>query len=230
MTIRQIRRIVRGKTPGEIRRELNELREEYDREERSFRLVEIENGYQILTEVEFFPFIRKLRNDIRTVRLSRAALETLAIVAYKQPVTRAEIEQIRGVDAGGVLRTLLDRGLATIRGRGEGVGHPLLYGTSDFFLNHFGLRDLDELPRIEELSELMRSREMDEVRAEVEERLGPEEKDDPDDGITKDGCAVEPADTSGGPEEDGCPAGEEISPDADEGLESIAGGNESSLG
>lgn len=178
LTIKQIRRICRGWSPGVIRQNLNQLREEYDKEERSFRLVEIENGFQILTEVDYFPYIRRLRNDIRTVRLSRAALETLSIVAYKQPVTRAEIEEIRGVDAGGVLKTLLERGLATIKGRAEGVGRPLLYGTSDFFLNHFGLRDLDELPRIEELAELMRSREMDEIHAEVNEKLGPPEESD----------------------------------------------------
>jgi segregation and condensation protein B len=105
---------------------------------------------------------------MRTMRLSRAAVETLAIIAYRQPTTRSEIEQIRGVDAGGVLRTLLDRDLITLRGRAEGVGRPLLYGTTDFFLNHFGLKGLDELPRIEELAEIMKSEEMAEIEREAE--------------------------------------------------------------
>ena len=92
----------------------------------------------------------------------------MAIVAYRQPVMRSEIEQIRGVDAGGVLRTLLERNLITIRGRAEGVGRPLLYGTTDYFLNHFCLKSLDDLPKIEELTELMKSQEMAEIEIEVE--------------------------------------------------------------
>ena len=177
ITVRQIRQICPEAEPAEIHDAVEELRVEYDREERSFHVVEIERGYQIFSKREYFPWIRKMRNDLKAMRLSRAAVETLAIVAYRQPVMRSEIEQIRGVDAGGVLKTLLERNLITLRGRAEGVGRPLLYGTTDFFLNHFGLKGLEELPRAEELTDLMRVRGMEEIEAVVEERLGPVEKD-----------------------------------------------------
>jgi len=173
ITVRQIRRIFPEAEAPEVRRLLEELREEYDRDERSFHLREIEGGWQLFTREAYFPWIRKLRADWKAMRLSRAAIETLAIVAYRQPVMRSEIEQIRGVDAGGVLKTLLERNLVTIRGRAEGVGRPLLYGTTDFFLNHFGLKGLDDLPKIEELTELMKSEDLSEIEAEVEGILGP---------------------------------------------------------
>lgn len=176
ITARQIRQICPEAEPAEIHGAIEELRVEYGREERSFHIVEIERGYQIFSKREYFPWIRKMRNDLKAMRLSRAAVETLAIIAYRQPVMRSEIEQIRGVDAGGVLKTLLERNLITLRGRAEGVGRPLLYGTTDFFLNHFGLKGLEELPRAEELTDLMRSRGMEEIEAVVEERLGPVEK------------------------------------------------------
>ncbi|MBN1826062.1 MAG: SMC-Scp complex subunit ScpB [Candidatus Eisenbacteria bacterium] len=182
MTIRQIRRILPEAEAKEIQDAVRELREEYDREGRSFQVVEIERGYQIFTRKEYFSWIRKMRTDLKAMRLSRAAVETLAIIAYRQPVTRPEIEQIRGVDAGGVLKTLLDRNLITLRGRAEGVGRPILYGTTDHFLNHFGLKGLEDLPRIEELTELMKAQEMEEVEEEVERRLGPAEEEGPEEG------------------------------------------------
>lgn len=171
--LRELRQVMAETDPREIREAAAELREDYDREGRSFELREIENGYQVFTRPEYFGHVRRLRSEQRAMRLSRAAIETLAIVAYKQPVMRSEIEMIRGVDAGGVLRTLLERNLITLKGRAEGVGRPLLYGTTDFFLNHFGLKGLDELPKIEELSEIMKSKEMDEIESEVEEVFGP---------------------------------------------------------
>jgi segregation and condensation protein B len=173
LRIRDLRPFLPEHGPKEVGDEIVALRDEYDREERSFHLVEIEGGWQLLTRKEYFPLVRKLRSDIRPMRLSRAAVETLAIIAYRQPATRSEIEQIRGVDAGGVLKTLLERDLITLRGRAEGVGRPLLYGTTDFFLNHFGLKGLDELPRVEELTEIMKAKEMAEIEAEVNDVLGP---------------------------------------------------------
>lgn len=170
---RELRQLMPEVGPKELADAFRELGEEYDRTGRSFELVEIEGGHQVLTRREYALWVRRLRSEVRTMRLSRAAVETLAIIAYRQPTTRSEIEQIRGVDAGGVLRTLLDRDLITLRGRAEGVGRPLLYGTTDFFLNHFGLKGLDELPKIEELAEIMKSKEMAEIEAEVEEALGP---------------------------------------------------------
>lgn len=206
LSVRRIRRILPEAEVSEIRALLKELGEDYEREGKSYELREIENGFQVLTQEEYFPWIRRLRNDIKAMRLSRAGIETLAIIAYRQPVVRTEIEQIRGVDVGGVLKTLLEKGLITLRGRAEGVGRPLLYGTSDYFLNHFGLKNLDELPRIEELSEIMKSGAAEEIEEEATGLFGPrvELPDDPE---------FESADEA----EDEDPSGER--PEADEPVE-----------
>ena len=102
------------------------------------------------------PFIINLDTIPKSSRLSNPALETLAIIAYRQPIGRIEIEYIRGVSSAGVIRTLIDRGLATIIARGEGIGRPLLYGTTSRFLEHFGFRSLDDLPRPEEMPVILR--------------------------------------------------------------------------
>jgi segregation and condensation protein B len=136
-----------------------ELRAEYDRDGRAFTVVEVGGGYQLLTRPEFAPVLERFDTVPAVHRLSGAALETLAILAYRQPVGRAEVEDIRGVGAGGVLKTLADRGLIEVVGRGEGLGRPLLYGTTSFFLQHFGFRSLDDLPRPEELSVVLARRE-----------------------------------------------------------------------
>ena len=135
-----------------------ELKQEYDAADRAFDIVEIAGGYQLLTRPEYADILQRFETVPLTARLSPAALETLAIVAYRQPVGRADIEEIRGVGAGGVLRTLLERNLIEVTGRGEGLGRPLLYGTTRFFLEHFGLRSLEELPRSEELEVILADR------------------------------------------------------------------------
>ena len=136
-----------------------ELRVEYEREERAFDIYEIAGGYQLLTRPEFAPVLERFDSVPGAQRLSGPALETLAILAYRQPVGRAEVEEIRGVGAGGVLKTLQERGLIEVVGRGEGLGRPLLYGTTPFFLQHFGFRSLDDLPRSEELPVVLARRE-----------------------------------------------------------------------
>ena len=128
-----------------------ELRLEYERDERAFDVFEIAGGYQLLTRPELAHVLEKFDTVPTSPHLSTPALETLAIVAYRQPVGRAEVEEIRGVGAGGVLKTLQERGLIEVVGRGEGLGRPLLYGTTRFFLEHFGFRTLEELPRPEEM-------------------------------------------------------------------------------
>lgn len=138
-----------------------ELRQEYAAEERAFDIVEIAGGYQILTRPEFAHVLEKYDTVPLNARLSPAALETLAIIAYRQPVGRAEIEDIRGVGSGGVLKTLLERGLVEVVGRGEGLGRPLLYGTTRFFLEHFGFRSREELPRSDELAVILADRKVD---------------------------------------------------------------------
>ena len=108
-------------------------------------------GWQLVTKPQFAPWLRQLFPEYRSARLSAPAMETLAIIAYRQPITRADIEAIRGVAVDGVLQTLLDRGLVRIGGRAEIPGRPLLYETTQNFMDHFGLRNLDELPNVAEL-------------------------------------------------------------------------------
>ncbi|MFW6206755.1 MAG: SMC-Scp complex subunit ScpB, partial [Gemmatimonadota bacterium] len=136
---------------------LEELRSEYDESDRAFHVAELGEGYQILTRSEFSTYLERFDTVPRSSRLSGPALETLAIVAYRQPISRVEVEYIRGVASAGVLRTLQDRALIDVVGRGEGLGRPYLYGTTQEFLNHFGFRSLEELPRTEELPVVLRN-------------------------------------------------------------------------
>lgn len=119
---------------------------------RAFQIRGVAGGYQLYTLPEFAPFVSALVSKTRTQRLSRAALETLSIVAYRQPVSRPVIEKLRGVESSGVLSTLLERKLVAIVGRDEGLGRPLLFGTTPEFLSYFGLNNLTELPKPEEVS------------------------------------------------------------------------------
>lgn len=136
---------------------LDEIRQHYDAEGHGVELVELAGGWQILTRPEYTEVIERAQLAARPQRLSTAALETLAIVAYRQPIGRGEIEEIRGVSVGGMLKTLLERGLIDVVGRAEGLGRPLLYGTTSMFLEHFALRHLGELPRADELAVALRA-------------------------------------------------------------------------
>jgi len=140
---------------------LAELNQEYEAEKRAFGIVEIAGGYQLMTRPEFAPVLERFDTVPTNSRLSTPALETLAIIAYRQPVGRAEIEEIRGVGAGSVLKTLIERELIDVVGRGEGLGRPLLYGTSRRFLEHFGFRSLEELPRSDDLAVILSDRTPD---------------------------------------------------------------------
>jgi segregation and condensation protein B len=136
---------------------LDEIREHFDVEGHGVELLEVGGGWQILTRAEYTEAIERAQLASRPQRLSAAALETLAIIAYRQPIGRAEIEEIRGVAVGGVLKSLHERGLIDVVGRGEGLGRPLLYGTTPAFLEQFALRHLEELPRADELAVALRS-------------------------------------------------------------------------
>src|SRR5207253_10443601 len=136
---------------------LEELRVHYDDDGHGVELVEVAGGWQILTRPEYTEAIERAQLAARPQRLSAAALETLAIIAYRQPTGRAEIEEIRGVGAGAILKSLLERGLIDVTGRGEGLGRPLLYGTTPSFLEQFALRHLEELPRADELAIALRT-------------------------------------------------------------------------
>ena len=135
----------------DIQRLMDELAVEYRTRSGGVQIAEIANGYQMVTDPRFAPWVRKLAGSEPT-RLSLAALETLAIIAYKQPIIKAEVEQVRGVNSDGVIRTLLERRLIKIMGRKEAPGKPLLYGTTKDFLQHFGLKDLAELPTLKDLA------------------------------------------------------------------------------
>jgi segregation and condensation protein B len=136
----------------DIRAALQELREHYDFGNHGVELVELAGGYQILTRPAFAAAIERAQLNQRQPRLTAAMMETLSVIAYRQPVGRAEIEEIRGVQAAGVLRSLQERGLIEVVGRGEALGRPLLYGTTPLFLELLGLADLQNLPKAEELS------------------------------------------------------------------------------
>jgi segregation and condensation protein B len=142
----------------QVEEALQFLRAEYDDAARSFELVEVAEGYQILTRAEFAPYLERFDNVPRPTRLSGPALETLAIIAYRQPIGRIEVEYIRGVGASGVIKSLQDRRLIDVVGRAEGLGRPLLYGTTQFFLEHFGFKSLEDLPRPDELPVVLRER------------------------------------------------------------------------
>src|SRR6266851_4159322 len=149
-----------GKVLGGVPREawqaaLAEIRADYARDGRGLQLVEVAGGHQITTRPEYNDWVRELLDPRTPTRLSIQALETLAVIAYKQPVTLPEIIDLRGVKSGGVLKTLLEKRLIRITGRKEVVGRPMLYGTTKQFLLHFGLKDLAELPKIEEFAEVL---------------------------------------------------------------------------
>ena len=136
---------------AEVAAALEQLKIEYIEQERAFQLNEKADGWQLVTGQKFAQWVRQLFLAPKPARLSAPALETLAIIAYRQPITRADVEAVRGVNIDGVLQTLMERGLVKIAGRAEIPGRPLLYETTQFFLDHFGLRNLDELPNVEEL-------------------------------------------------------------------------------
>jgi segregation and condensation protein B len=137
--------------PAEVEAALEQLKVEYIQNEHGFQIAEKASGWQLTSDPKYAPWVRGLFPAPKPARLSSPALETLAIIAYRQPITRADVEAVRGVTIDGVLQTLMERGLVKICGRAEIPGRPLLYETTEFFLDHFGLRNLDELPNVEEL-------------------------------------------------------------------------------
>lgn len=179
------------------------LRDEYEDAERSFQITEVAEGYQILTRSEFAPYLERFDNVPRPSRLSGPALETLAIIAYRQPMGRIEIEYIRGVGSAGVLKTLLDRELIDVVGRAEALGRPVLYGTTQRFLEHFGFKSLEDLPRPEELPVILRERIP----------LGPEEEPGDGDETSPDSEQLVLG------EGDGAPEAEAEGPDSDDEVE-----------
>jgi len=159
LTSEQLASLIEETTPAMIEDVVRDLEADYVMQRRAFGIKRIADGFQIVTRSDYAAWIERLRAAAPRPRLSRPALETLAIIAYKQPVARVELESIRGVSVDAVLRTLLERGMVEVSGRGEGLGRPLLYRTTGHFLEYFGLPGLDALPRPEELEVLFADRE-----------------------------------------------------------------------
>ncbi|MFO0793836.1 MAG: SMC-Scp complex subunit ScpB [Candidatus Brocadiaceae bacterium] len=149
--LRKLTEIIEGMDGAQIQEAIQRLKNDYDSQGRSFQIEEIAGGYQLFTRPEYYEWITKLRKKAGDTKLSQAALETLAIIAYKQPILRADIESIRGVQSGQIIRLLMEKDLVKVVGRDESLGHPLLYGTTKRFLEYFGLKDIKELPKVEEL-------------------------------------------------------------------------------
>jgi segregation and condensation protein B len=154
VTVKALVKLLEGETREDIVAALDAVKADYERPG-GLQLVEVAGGYQIVTRPELHEWVRRLFHERTTQKLSVAALETLAVVAYKQPITAPEIADVRGVNAAGVVGTLVERRLVKIVGRKQVVGRPFLYGTTRDFLERFGLNDLSDLPKVEDMSELL---------------------------------------------------------------------------
>ena len=157
LTPAEIRKVTKVLTVGQIEKIVAELKEDYQKTERCFELLEIAGGYELSTKREFAPWILKIELQRKARQATQSALETLAILAYKQPLTRAEIEALRGVDTSGVLNTLMEKNFIKITGKKEVPGRPFMYGTTEKFLEHFGLKELRDLPSIDEIRQMVDS-------------------------------------------------------------------------
>ena len=154
VTVERLAEVIGGISNAELVLLLHSLREDYDRDGRGLQLVEVAHGFQLLTRPDYSPWLKRLEKAKAAPKLSRSALESVAIIGYRQPITRGEIEHIRGVETSTVLRTLLERKLVRIVGRKDVPGRPMLYGTTRQFLQQFGLRNLADLPPLREFKEL----------------------------------------------------------------------------
>ena len=170
VTLEQIRKILDNLDASEIKALIDELKSEYEQGARGMRIVEVAGGWQMNTAAPFVAFLRKLFKDRQAERLSRPALESLAIIAYKQPLTRREIEDLRNVNVDGVMKSLADKNLIRICGRKKIPGRPFVYGTTKEFLLHFGLNSLEDLPKMENFTAMAEKKE-----AELEDINEPEQ-------------------------------------------------------
>lgn len=167
LTLEKIKNVLDDLETSEIRGIIEQLKTDYENSDRGLRILEVAGGFQIITGPAFAPFLKKFFKDKHTEKLSKPALETLAIIAYKQPLTRLEIELLRNVNVDGVMKNLLEKNLIRISGRKKAPGRPIVYGTTRQFLEYFGLKSLEELPKMEEFSKL--SDKADEAEIELED-------------------------------------------------------------
>jgi len=168
--LEQIRLVLDNLESIEARKLIEELKSEYEQAGRGIRITEVAGGFQMITAAEFAPFLKKLFKGRHIDRLTKPALETLAIIAYKQPLTRNEIELLRNVNVDGVMKSLLDKNLIRISGRKKAPGRPCVYGTTRQFMEHFGLKSLDDLPRIEEFSAMAQKKDLVDIESEEEKK------------------------------------------------------------
>lgn len=154
VTLTEIKDVIEEADLELIKQALYSLKEEYESLNKGLRINEVAGGFRIATDASLAMWLNRLYKSRFTEKLTKPSLETLSIIAYKQPITRLEIEQIRGVNVDGVIKTLLERELIRIVGRKEAIGRPLLYGTTSQFLEYFGLNSLSELPRLAEVGEM----------------------------------------------------------------------------
>ncbi|MDP2940211.1 MAG: SMC-Scp complex subunit ScpB [Candidatus Omnitrophota bacterium] len=170
LLLEQVKDVLEGVDTQIIRELLVNLKNEYEERKSGIRIVEVAGGFQMITSEDYASYIKKFYKSRHKERLSSPALETLAVIAYKQPVTRLEIESIRGVNVDGVINTLLEKGLVRIAGRKDVLGRPFVYGTTRQFLEYFGLKSLADLPKLEDFSSLQQNT--------AEENTPSESKDD----------------------------------------------------
>ncbi len=202
LSVDRLKGIFEEEPKDRIEQQLRTLQEEYQARGAGIMLVEVANGWQLASCADQAAWVRRLRTVKASTRLSRPALETLAIIAYKQPVTRPEIEAIRGVNIGGIVRNLMERRLVKIVGKKDVPGRPMLYGTSAEFLQYFGLKDLSSLPTLKEFQELEPG----------EEALVPPGPEDEASAGGEDGAGAEQAEGSGETGGESVPADEEQEP------------------
>ena len=176
LTVARLKKIFPGVETSEFKEAVTELKEEFESSGHAFSVVEFGGGWQIATKPEFSPIVEKLLKTRRFTRLSKAGLEVLAIIAYRQPITRLEVDEIRGVNSSGAIGTLTERNLTAVVGRSQSVGNPLLYGTTREFLNHLGLKGLNQLPDLPDLEGVMDDRdELKEFASQVGREVSEEE-------------------------------------------------------
>jgi len=156
VSLQKLKEIIELDTITAARQAIESLNDFYEQNESALKVVEVAGGYQIVSRKEYAGYVQKLFKGRQASRLTQRGLETLAIIAYKQPITKNEIENIRGVNVDGVIKTLLERNLITIEGREKAPGNPLLYGTTKYFLEYFGLKSLEDLPKLKEIDELLK--------------------------------------------------------------------------
>lgn len=169
LTIEQMKNSLGSLEPAQLRAAIEGLVSEYEQANRGMRIVEVAGGFRMITAPGFAPFLKKLFKDRQAERLSKPALETLAIIAYKQPLTKSEIETLRNVNVDGVMKSLTDKNLIRISGRKKVPGRPFVFGTTRQFLEYFGLKSLDELPKMEDFSSMVEDKGAVNQKGEIEE-------------------------------------------------------------